>query len=64
MVCPGEIIRAEHTPDTRTSVTSIRRHGEGFSVTYTVRHRDSRTAEYRVGIINSQGQFAGSLLIK
>lgn len=63
LICPGSIIRATLNPGSKSSLVSIRKHGDGLVVQYIVRYAEGRK-EYRVGIINSRGDFAGSLLIQ
>lgn len=63
LICPGQIIRDASGPNTKTNMSSVRQHGPGLIVQYTVRYQDGRK-EYRVAIINSRGRFAGSMLVQ
>lgn len=62
---PSQIIRdsGPHPKGAKISLVSLRKHGEGLVVQYTVRVPDT-DKEYYVGVINSRGQFAGSMLVK
>jgi len=61
---PKEIVAKAHGLGAKVSVVALRKHGEGLVVQYTVRYEGIAGKAYHVGIINSRGNFAGSLLIQ